>query len=164
MADEDICGSTETADGEPCKNPPSRDDGRCHLHTVIDDERVEVGRDTDLTKQRQENIASMLEQGQSIRAACRCNDIAVWTFYRWLDRGDDQDEGIYCEFSERVARARGAGEAGLVDELLGMVRETGDTRTLLSIIKARYPDSWGDADTGEEGSTVNIHLSPTDDE
>lgn len=161
---DDICGSTDTKSGEPCQNSPSRDDGRCHLHTDIDDERVEVGRDSKLTKKRQENIASMLEQGQSIQAACRCNDIGTTTFYEWLDRAVLQDEGIYADFADRVARARGAGESALVDDLLDMVREQGDTRTLLSIIQSRYSDAWGDADTGEEGGTVNIHLSPTEDE
>ncbi|MDL5361363.1 hypothetical protein [Halalkalicoccus sp. NIPERK01] len=113
--------------------------------------------------QRQENIAAMLEQGQSVAAACRCNGIGTTTFYEWLDRGDKQEEGIYADFADRVARARGAGEAELVDELLEMVRETGDTRTMLSVIKSRYPESWGDAEAAEEGGTVNIHLSPTDD-
>lgn len=156
---DDICGSTDTASGEPCQNAPSRDDGKCHLHTDAGD-AVQVGRDTKLTHQRQENIAQMLEQGQSVAAACRCNDISQKTFYQWLDRGDDQEEGIYSEFSKRVARARGVGEASLVDELIEQCRENGDTRTMLSIIKSRYPESWGDADAGEEGGTVNIHLSP----
>lgn len=163
MSNDDICGSTDTSDGEPCENPPSRDDGRCHLHTQLGDQS-DVGRDPKLTKHRQENIASMLEGGQSIRAACRCNDIGTTTFYEWLDRADRQDEGIYADFAERVARARGQGESQLVDELLDMVREKGDTRTLLSIVKSRYPESWGDAEAGEEGGTVNIHLSPTEDE
>lgn len=158
MTDDDICGSTETRSGDPCQNTPSCEDGRCHLHTKTDE------RDVLLTKQRQENVASMLEQGQSVAAACRCNSIGTSTFYEWLERGDRQEEGIYADFADRVARARGVGESGLVDELLEMVRETGDTRTLLSIIKSRYPESWGDADAGEEGSTVNIHLTPTDDE
>lgn len=155
---DDICGSTDTRSGEPCGNAPSCEDGRCHIHTKTDE------RDVLLTKQRQENIASMLEQGQSVAAACRCNSIGTSTFYEWLERGDRQEEGIYADFADRVARARGIGESGLVDELLEMVRETSDTRTLLSIIKSRYPESWGDAEAAEEGSTVNIHLSPTEDE
>lgn len=164
MGDDEICGSTDTSDGEPCQNSPSRDDGRCHLHTDHDDQRVEVGRDTKLTKARQESIASMLEQGQSVQAACRCNDISVQTFYRWLDRADQQDEGIYVDFGERVAHARGVGEATLVDDLVELAREKKDTRTLLSIIKARYPEAWGDADASDDGGTVNIHLSPQDNE
>lgn len=159
-----ICGSTETATGDPCQNPPSRDDNRCHLHTEADDP-VEVGRDSKLTRQRQENIAQMLEDGQSIAATCRCNGIGTSTFYEWLEKADRQDEGIYTEFAERVAHARGAGEQELVDELLEMVREKGDTRTLLSVIKSRYPESWGDAEaSAEDGGTVNIHLSPTESE
>lgn len=161
MTDDDICGSTETGTGAPCQNSPSREDGLCHLHTEVG-ERVEVGRDSLLTKQRQENIAGMLERGQSVQAACRCNEIGVSTFYQWLDKADEQDDGIYAEFAERVARARGVGEATLVDDVVEMARERGDTRTLLSMIKSRYPEAWGDAEATDDGGTVNIHLSPTD--
>ena len=166
---DDICGSTDTATGDPCKRPAGwgtdHDEGHCRTHWVDDDDEADQesrgpGRPTKLTKQRQENIAQMLESGQSVQAACRCNEIGVSTFYEWLDRGDDQEEGIFAEFSERVARARGAGEAKLVDELIETCREKGDTRTMLSIIRSRYPESWGDAEETDDGGSVNIHLSP----
>lgn len=163
MTDDDICGHTAESTGDPCKNPPSKADNRCHIHTEAE-ERPNIGRDPKLTQQRQENIAQMIENGQSIAAACRCNDIGQSTFYEWLDKAEEQEEGIYADFAERVARARGAGEAKLVDELIEKCREKGDTRTLLSIIKSRYPESWGDAEATDEGGTVNIHLSPQEQE
>ena len=159
---DDICGD-ETGDGGKCQLPASREDGRCHHHTEID-ETDGMGRDPKLTHERQESIAQMLEDSHSIAAVCRCNGISRSTFYEWLKKGDQQEEGIYSDFSDRVARARGAGERQLVDEVLEQAREMGDTRTILSVLKSRYPDSWGDADaTEEDGGTVNIHLSPTDD-
>lgn len=163
--DKDLCGSTDTSTGNPCSRPAGwgrdADTGYCITHHDDTETSRPANRPTKLTMQRQENIASMLEQGQSVAAACRCNGIGTTTFYEWLDRGDDQEEGIFADFAERVARARGTGEAELVDELIEQCRERGDTRTMLSIIKSRYPESWGDADAGEEGGTVNIHLSPT---
>lgn len=161
MSDTDICGYP-TSDDEPCQNPAG-DDGRCWIpaHNGSAEENPQ-GRDPQLTREKQENIASMLEDSHSIAAVCRCNGIGRSTFYDWLQKGDAQDEGIYAEFSDRVARARGAGEQQLVDDILEMAHEKGDTRTLLSVLKSRYPDSWGDAEASEEGGTVNIHLSPTD--
>lgn len=158
---DDICGA-ETGDGSNCQNPPSREDGRCHHHTKAGD-GFSGGRDTKLTYERQESIAQMLEESHSVAAACRCNNISRESFYTWLRKGDQQDEGIYADFSDRVAQARGIGEADLKDEVMEAAREQGDTRTMLSILKSRYPDSWGDADATEEGGTVNIHLSPTND-
>ncbi|WP_226041580.1 helix-hairpin-helix domain-containing protein [Natrinema sp. DC36] len=118
------------------------------------------GRDPKLTKQRQEAIAEMLENGQSVAAACRCNGIGQTTFYEWLERADDQDEGIYADFADRVASARGAGEAKLVDDLLDIAREKGDARTVLSVLKNRYPESWGEHDDDDAGSgSVEVYLT-----
>lgn len=162
--DDDKCGYS-TGEDSTCSNPAG-DDGRCWIPThgtdADDDTENPQGRDTKLTRQRQENIAAMLEDSHSIAAVCRCNGIDRSTFYEWLQKGDAQEEGIYAEFSDRVARARGAGERELVDEIMDKAREKGDTRTMLSVLKSRYPDSWGDAETSDEGGTVNIHLSPTD--
>lgn len=156
MTKEEICGAV-TADGTPCQNPPSEGD-HCWLDGHGGD--VQVGRDPKLTKQRQESIADMLEQGHSIAAACRCNDIGQSTFYEWLEKADQQDEGIYVEFADRVARARGAGERRLVDELLEMAREEQDTRTILSILKNRFPESWGEAEAGAgDEERVEVYLT-----
>lgn len=158
MTDDDICGA-ETGDGSPCQNP-AVENGWCWIPSHSDpDAENPQGRDPKLTRERQEKLAQMLEEGQSIRAACRCNGIGTSTFYEWLEKGDVQDEGIYAEFAERVARARGAGERQLVDELLEMAREQQDARTVLSVLKNRYPESWGDAEAGEDGGTVEVFLS-----
>jgi transposase-like protein len=102
----------------------------------------------------------MLEKGHSVAAACRCNGIGQSTFYDWLDRGDDQEEGIYADFSERVARARGVGERQLVDELLEMAREEHDARTILSVLKNRYPESWGDSDDDDAAEErIEVYLT-----
>ncbi|MWG34833.1 hypothetical protein [Halomarina oriensis] len=157
---DDICGA-ETAKGTPCQNPAG-ENGRCHIPTHNGRDEDNPSRDPKLTVERQEKIASMLEDSHSIAAACRCNGIGRSTFYEWLQKGDAQEEGIYADFSDRVARARGAGERRIVDELLETAREKGDTRTMLSVLKSRYPDSWDDASSTEDSGTVNIHLSPTD--
>ena len=134
--------------------------GEKSAKAILKGEPSHRGRDPKLTKERQESIASMLENGQSVAAACRCNGIGQTTFYEWLERADDQEEGIYADFADRVASARGAGEAKLVDELLEMAREKGDARTVLSVLKNRYPESWGEHDDDDAGSgSVEVYLT-----
>lgn len=161
MSDEN-CGSTDTSTGKPCQRDAGwgtdRDYGYCTTHTD-DDDGPPAHRPTKLTRERQESIAQMLEKGHSVKAACRCNGIHHSTFYDWLEKGDEQEEGLFADFSDRVTRARGAGERKLVDELLEMAREQNDTRAILSILKNRYPDSWGDGDIEEQGGTVEVFLT-----
>lgn len=159
MSDDDICGAN-TSNDQPCQNPAG-DNGRCWIPSHNDpDAENPQGRDPKLTKQRQEQIADMLENGHSVAAACRCNEIGQSTFYEWLEKGDQQDEGIYADFAERVARARGVGERKLVDELLEMAREERDARTILSVLKNRYSESWGESDdSGSTEERVEVYLT-----
>ncbi|WP_137288639.1 helix-hairpin-helix domain-containing protein [Natronorubrum halophilum] len=115
------------------------------------------GRDPKLTHEVQTSIANMLQQGQSVAAACRCNGIGQTTFYEWLEKADDQEEGIYADFADEVASARGMGEAQLVDDLLEMARENGDARTILSVLKNRYSESWGE-DDGDDTDTGSVEV------
>ena len=114
-----------------------------------------------LTRERQEEIAAKLERAQSIAAAARTSGITRRTFYNWIERGADQEQGPYREFYERMRRARGVGERRLVEALLDAIRATNDTRTLLEVLRIRYPESWGDRDPdADDAGTVNVHLSP----
>jgi len=103
----DTCNAT-TADGTPCKNSACRSDGRCWIHTQTD-ESADIGRDSKLTKQRQEAIAAMIENGHSVTAAARNNGVTKQTVMNWLGKGENQDSGIYADFFDRYTRARGEG-------------------------------------------------------
>lgn len=154
----DRCGY-DTATGDPCQLPASRPDDRCHHHTDVDDEQDSGGRPTKLTLQRQESIAEMLEDGHSIGAAARTNGITVQSFFNWMSRGEQQDEGIFADFFERITRARGIGERRYVDAITEIAKETEDTATLMSMLKSRFPDAWADVETGQQDAGVNVHLT-----
>ena len=175
--DYERCGEPigEDSNGSPCKRPAGwgtdRDHGPCRDHPPDEngddgnnggEEEFSLGRDTKLTKNRQERIAGMIENGHSITAACRTNGISTSTFYNWIEWGEEGCDPIFSEFLDRIARARGAGESGLVNDILDAAREQGDTRTLLSVLRSRYPESWADADAGgeDDGDTVVVNLSP----
>jgi hypothetical protein len=144
--DTDICGA-ECTDGTPCQNPA----GSCPVPSHSDpDAENPHGRPSKLTKQRQENIAAMIEDGHSIGAAARSTGITVQTFFNWMERGEQQDEGVYGDFFDRITRARGVGESRYLDAIVDIAKETNDTATLMTLLKSRYPNSWGDAERADQ--------------
>lgn len=150
---DDICGA-ETSDGTPCEWKPGES---CPFHDV--EETPDNGRPTKLSKERQESIASQIEQGKSAESAARMNGIHPATFYNWLDRGRDEENTIYADFAERVTRAYGFGENKYFNEVWEIAKEEGDHRFLASLMKQRYPDSWGETETGVDADTVEIKIS-----
>ena len=150
----DICGA-ETADGSPCQHPPSRADDKCHIHTEVTDP-ADVGRDPKLTRERQEAIAAMIEDGHSVTAAARANDVTKQTVMNWINRGENEDEGIYAEFFSRYTRARGEGEKQYLELIKELALEDGDHRFLASLMKQRYPDAWADTDTGVDATEITV--------
>jgi len=139
----DICGA-ETTKGTPCQNAADA----CPWHDT--DDAPDTGRDPKLTRERQEQIAADIEQGSSITAACRRAGIHKATFYNWMDSGEDQEEGIYADFFDRITRARGEGEEHYRRMAFEIAAEEGDTATIMAMLKQRYPDEWGDVDRGEQ--------------
>jgi len=122
---DDTCGY-ETADGTPCEHPACRDDGRCWIHTDTDG-RVEVGRDSKLTKEREEKIAQAIENGKSITSAARMAGVSRNAVYSWLQKGDDQEEGVYADFHDRITRAKGHGEDFYFSLALELAKENEDS-------------------------------------
>ena len=148
---EDICGSTNTTSGEPCKFSPG---DSCPWHNT--DDPPENGRDSKLTKEREEQIAQAIERGKSINSAARMAGITPQTVYNWLDRGEDEQNTVYADFFERITRAKGYGEDKYFNVIWEMAKEEGDHRFLASLMKQRYPDSWEDTDTGVEASEIKV--------
>lgn len=149
---EDICGSENTTTGEPCQWAPG---DSCPYHDVEDP--PDMGRPSKLTKQRQEAIASAIEQGESITGAARMNGIHPETFYNWMQRGEQEEEGPYADFFERLTRARGYGEHFYVEALVEMAKDSNDTAALMSMLKQRYPETWGNVDRGEQAGGVQVY-------
>ena len=146
---EDICGA-ETTKGEPCQNKAES----CPWHNT--DNPPENGRDSKLTKEREEQIAQAIERGKSINSAARMAGITPQTVYNWLDRGEDEQNTVYADFFERITRAKGYGEDKYFNVIWEMAKEEGDHRFLASLMKQRYPDSWEDTDTGVEASEIKV--------
>ncbi|QLG62819.1 transposase [Halorarum salinum] len=160
MAD-DVCGYEDTHSGEPCKRAAGwgrdADTGYCRTHADDDDaDGPPAHRETKLTKERQEGIAAAIESGKSIASACRMHGIQPATFYNWMDRGEGEDEGPFADFFDRIVRAKGYGEDHYVQPIIEIAKEQGDLATLMSLLKQRYPDSWGDVDRGEQAGGITV--------
>jgi len=151
------CGH-ETAEGEPCSLPGSYADGRCHHHTQAED-TGNNGRPTKLSYERQEKIAQAIEAGKSMTIAARKAGVSRNAVYSWIEKGEDQNEGVYKDFHDRIMRARGEGEDFYLSLALEMAKENGDHRFIASLMKQRYPDSWGETDTGVDADTVKLEVS-----
>lgn len=150
------CGSTDTASGKPCGRGPN-----CPYHQQ--NESPETGRPTKLTRDRQERIAAMLEDGHSITAACRANGVSAKTYHQWVRRGEEQEEGIFREFRNRVTRARAEGERRYIEKAQDAAIQSKNAQALLRMAQLQYPESWGDDDAGAVsgggGSSLNVYLS-----
>lgn len=163
----DICGYENTTTDSPCQNPTTGDNGRCWIpsHNPDSDEENPQGAGTKLTKDRQEGMASMIEQGHSQAAAARAYGIHPDTFTNWLRRGEDSPESIFGEFFGRIARAKSVSECQYVDSLRHMAEEIKDTDTLRWMLQQRFAESWGESDAlGGAGTSNGQPLIPDDDQ
>ena len=149
----ETCGFDNTTTGEPCQNTPNLPDDRCHLHTEVGEQRGHKK----LSKERQERIATAIESGVPLVAACRLNGITYQTHSNWMTQGEDQDEGPFNDYFERLARALGSDQKDKTATLWRIAEERGDTATMLTILKQRYPETWQDQDIGEARS-LNVLL------
>jgi hypothetical protein len=76
--------------------------------------------------------------------------------YSWIEKGEDEDEGVYAEFHDRLTRAKGHGEDFYFGLALELAKENEDHRFIASLMKQRYPDSWGDTETGVEAAEITV--------
>ena len=160
MSDE-LCGFENTTTGKPCRNEAVEDDGRCHIHTR--DEDAQRGH-RKLSHERQERIATAIESGVPLVAACRLNSITYQTHKNWMEQGQDEAEGPFNDYFERLTRALGHDQKDKTATLWEAAKRQGDTKTMLTILKQRYPETWGDSDIGEAMSNITIHTEPPEDD
>jgi hypothetical protein len=84
------------------------------------------------------------------------------TVYGWIDKGEAAkergEENEYTDFYNRLTRAQGHGEDFYFNLALEMAKEEGDHRFIASLMKQRYPDSWGETETGVDAEKTVINI------
>lgn len=157
----DTCGYEDTTTGHPCQHPAG-DNGRCWRpsHNPDDDRPNPDGRPSKLSYERQEKIAGAIENGKSIAVASRTAGITPQTFFNWMARGEDEAEGPYAEFFDRLTRALGYGQDFWERLLIDAAED--DPATIMSVLKTRFKETWGDVDRGEQTGGVTVTLGSED--
>jgi len=102
MSNTDNCGSTDTNDGEPCEQPATKADGRCHIHTEVDNaDDGDPGRPSKLAD-HWDDIMAGARQGMTIEGCARLAGVSKKTLYNWKNNHE--------EFAAELRRARAHGE------------------------------------------------------
>lgn len=96
-------------DGQPCQLPASRDDGRCHHHTGIEEERARGGRPSQL-EDVYDDVMDAAERGLTYEGIARVAGIGLSTLNDWRDKHD--------EFAQELEQKRAVGEMRLVDRVV----------------------------------------------
>lgn len=99
-----------------------------------------MARPTKLTPQVRERVEQAMRAGSYAIAACRAAGIAESTFYRWLERGEEEESGIYREFHDAIRKAEAEAEvraAATVTKAMGS-----DWRAAIALLERRFPSRW----------------------
>jgi hypothetical protein len=145
MPDEtDTCGY-DTADGQPCELPASRDDGRCHHHTDTG-EQASGGRPSKFDDHR-DAILEAAHEPIKTRDVARTAGVGKSTLYDWLDARPD--------FSDAFRRARSEAARTLVRR--GLDDPETDTSMVRFLLERTFDyTKTQELEVGGDGLTINI--------
>ena len=99
------------------------------------------GRPSKLTPQRKDKILAAVRCGASFKTACGAAGIHESTFYRWQERGAEQDApSEYREFCEDLTHAEEEGNAARVALIMRAAKT--DWRAAAWLLERTNPDRW----------------------
>lgn len=143
-----------TRRGSRCKRDALAGQKYCHSHSDADD----VGRPTKLTKDVEEMIVSAIRVGNYAVVAAQAAGVTESTFYRWLDRGEKQQRGKYCEFRESIKRAEAEAQVYAVAIVRRQMPES--WQAAMTYLERKFPQMWGRRDrhevSGTQGGPIKI--------
>ena len=128
-----------------------------------------AGRPTKLTPQVQARIVQAIVGGNDITVAAAYAGIHKAQFYRWLEKGEQQQQGIYRAFRDAIQKAQADAETRNV-ALIAKAAQEGTWTAAAWWLERKYPERWGRKDrhevTGKDGNDITItvrrvtHASP----
>lgn len=120
-----------------------------------------MGQPTKLTPEMQERIIEGLESGLHQESACARAGIGKTTFYRWMNRGESDDEADvdYRNFRHAVERARAKPEAEALEAVKAAWRD-GTWQAAAWFLERSHPHKYGRINrtevSGPEGKPVQV--------
>ena len=118
-----------------------------------------MARPTKLTEPVRERVVTAIRAGNYAESAARAAGIAPSTYYRWIERGEREREGIHRDFLEAVRLAEAEAEVHAVALIRRAMAE--DWRAALAYLERRYPGRWrrhtSTELTGPDGGPIRTH-------
>jgi transposase len=122
-----------------------------------------MARPTKLTEAVQDKIVQAIRAGNYAEAAGRVAGISPSTYYRWLERGEREEQGPYRDFHDAVRKAEAEAEVHAVAILRRAMPE--DWRAALAYLERRHPQRWRRHEarelTGKDGGPIRTEHAPT---
>jgi len=154
MTEDDICGSTDTHDSEPCQRTAGwgrdADSGPCVDHA---DAAGGTGRVCELKRNESiiDLVAGELQNGATVPEACAEARISEDQYYDWRRRAqaDDSDE-VFSKFYKETERARRVDSKSKRERLWEEAVKQGDLRTAYKLYHDQHGDAFGEESSGED--------------
>ncbi len=120
-----------------------------------------AGRPTKLTPQVQARIVQAIVGGNDITVAAAYAGIHKAQFYRWLEKGEQQQQGIYRAFRDAIQKAQADAETRNV-ALIAKAAQEGTWTAAAWWLERKYPERWGRKErhevTGKDGKDLVIRV------
>lgn len=115
-----------------------------------------AGRKGKLTSELQAEICQLIEKGNYISTACQACGIGSTAYYRWLEQGKKDEEGIYKGFLEAVNVA----EAKAVTANVKVIKTASETswQAAAWLLERKNPEDWGAKQRTEHRITGDIKV------
>jgi hypothetical protein len=123
------------------------------------------GQKTKLTSIMQDRICQLLRAGCYAERAAAASGIDQSTFYRWLQRGEQEEDGLYREFRDAVKSAEAEAEARAVTII--QLAMPGDWKAAMTWLERKFPERWARRErmhlehTGPGGGPMQVQTAET---
>lgn len=123
-------------------------------------ERKRPGPKGKFTPERTRKIIKAIKEGSPHETAAAAAGISTSTFYKWLEKGEQYETGVYRDFVDNIAQAEAQAESERIRRINKAGRE-GDWKADAWYLERRYPEKYGrrfiSADLNHSGEVTTRH-------
>lgn len=94
-------------------------------------------------------LVAAFEESDTAAVACADADVNYKTYRRWMNKGEDAQQGEYRDFYDTV-------NAALMIGRRKMERRAAKESRPLEYLAVRYPEDWAKPDRAEIGGTIKV--------
>jgi hypothetical protein len=103
--------------------------------------KPKIGRPTKLTKEIQQAIVVAIQSCNYTEVAAAYAGIDKATFYRWMERGESEPDGIYRDFRDAIRKAEAEAEVYATATLRKAMPDTPSAATWF--LERKFQERWG---------------------